>query len=449
MVRYCSRCGAVLEQGDVFCKSCGSKQEAASFPAADGVKRADGAAADSPDTNQNANTNKNITRKKKTAAIVLIITAVVVLIGIFAAFVIVKLPSKAERIAGIVNIYCFDEYYTSDMEVSRGEKLVIKVSRARSDFLDSKVDGYTASSLDYSFYSDEIPEDVRSTMFEEIDGELLSSRGIKELCCYRVEINEGTSGGFCVNFIFGCDIKKPEQAPVPLGILYQPFDGNGELLTDDCMYVMYNDPNGTINVLYQWLEYLRDFYKAKGEMEFNERTSFLLFALNEMVGLSGDGDAADALEDELDETGSAYGQQNGCYGDSGDLEAFWDRVEGIWINLDSCKRWGTDSADISFELCQFGDMHLAFAAYPGEWSRAGEIVKALETSPGKYTVTLYYAEEEFMDYYYPEEYSEIEVEIQYDRLWTSADPGVVWSYMGNDWDGAIQAAADYCDKISA
>ena len=189
MVRYCIRCGTALEEGDIFCRSCGSKQEAASFPAADGVKRADGAAADSPDTNQNANTNKNITRKKKTAAIVLIITAVVVLIGIFAAFVIVKLPSKAERIAGIVNIYCFDEYYTSDMEVSRGEKLVIKVSRARSDFLDSKVDGYTKSSLDYSIYYDDIPEDVRSLMFEEIDGELLSSRGIKELCCYRVEIN--------------------------------------------------------------------------------------------------------------------------------------------------------------------------------------------------------------------------------------------------------------------
>ena len=444
MVRYCSRCGAVLEQWDVFCKSCGSKQETvsgekASFPAADGEKKTVGAASDFP----------NKKRKRKKAAIVLIITAVAVLIGIIAVVVIGNLPSKSERIAGIVNVYCFDEYYTSDMEVSRGEKLVIKVSRARSDFLDSKVDGYTASSLDYSIYYDDIPEDVRSLMFEEIDGELLSYRGIKELCCYRVEINEGTSGGFCVNFIFGCDIKKPEQAPVPLGILYQPFDRNGELLTDDCMYVMYNDPNGTINVLYQWLEYLRDFYRAKGEMEFNERTSFLLFALNEMVGVSGDGDAADALEDELDETGSAYGQQNGCYGDSGDLEAFWDRVEGIWINLDSCKRWGTDSADVSFELCQFGDMHLAFAAYPGEWSRAGEIVKAVETSPGKYTVTLYYAEEEFMDYYYPEEYSEIEVEIQYDRLWTSADPGVVWSYMGNDWDGAIQAAADYCDKISA
>ena len=76
-------------------------------------------------------------------------------------------------------------------------------------------------------------------------------------------------------------------------------------------------------------------------------------------------------------------------------------------------------------------------------------MKAVETSPGKYTVTLYYKEEEFMEYYYPEKYEEMEVEIEHDRLWMSTVPGVVWSYMGSDWDGAIQAAADYCDKISA
>lgn len=121
------------------------------------------------------------------------------------------------------------------------------------------------------------------------------------------------------------------------------------------------------------------------------------------------------------------------------VDDFLKMASGIWVDQSTCEPMGENDAMFSF--CGITGGAIYFGAYPGGYSRPGNVVDA-EKSGNLFTVTLYYPAGEDMGQYYEEEYAS-DVLVFDNQSFHFLDSPYVYTYMGNTLDEACKAAAEY------
>lgn len=130
------------------------------------------------------------------------------------------------------------------------------------------------------------------------------------------------------------------------------------------------------------------------------------------------------------------------------LTAFLNMAGGIWIDLTTCRSLTPEEDDVLFSFCGIEEGNLYFAVYPGGGDRIGEIVNVIKKENFKYILTLFYPEEEWMGDYYEEEYITCGLIFDGNSFFFENYPEIIYTYMGSDLDDARKNAIKYYKKQS-
>lgn len=128
-------------------------------------------------------------------------------------------------------------------------------------------------------------------------------------------------------------------------------------------------------------------------------------------------------------------------------DIFCGKAEGIWVDKNSCSKYGNNSDDVSFSFAAFEDGNFCTGGYPGGFSRIGKIVE-VEQEENAHTITLFYSEEEYLGDYYPEEYVDKKVVFVGDYFYFEDSPEIHYSYMGYELEFAKYQVAGYCEELA-